>query len=434
MEKNSHRINFISIVISLFLLCSTDCYADINFSVDGICYYCRTGLTSAYVTFFSTDSESNSSRYYGIVTIPKKVTYSDTDYSVNYIGTRAFKGCSNLSNVIIPTSITKIYDDAFYNCSSIDNIEIPSSVTSIGSRAFSTCSSLKTITLPESLTEISTSTFYNCTSLESIDIPSNVTSIGSSAFSGCTSLIDVVLPSGLTDIESSLFLSCSSLKSIDIPEGVTSISNQAFKNCSSLVEIDIPNSVTNISNYAFYGCVSLSEISIPNSVTLLNIQAFYGCSNLTTLYLGTGLSKIYKEVFSGCTSLSDIYCYATTPPTCSNSSVFDSSTYSSAILHVPVGTSSDYASATAWKNFYTIIEDIDAGINEVNVDNCFGEISVSCGRITISGYKGDIKLYGIGGMLYSLISSDGSPTSITTPGSGTYILEIGKESRKIYVK
>ena len=48
------------------------------------------------------------------------------------IGIWAFFGCSRLTQVIIPNSVTKICDYAFSDCSSLTEVTIPNSVTSIG--------------------------------------------------------------------------------------------------------------------------------------------------------------------------------------------------------------------------------------------------------------------------------------------------------------
>ena len=56
------------------------------------------------------------------------------------IGDFAFSGCSSLSNIVIPDSVTAIGDFAFSGCSSLSNIVIPDSVTAIGYGAFWGCS------------------------------------------------------------------------------------------------------------------------------------------------------------------------------------------------------------------------------------------------------------------------------------------------------
>ncbi|MBO7068355.1 MAG: leucine-rich repeat domain-containing protein [Bacteroidaceae bacterium] len=94
------------------------------------------------------------SDYSGFVIIPSTVTYNDKTYSVSGIGNFAFDGCSSLTSVTIPNSMTIIGNRAFSGCSSLTSISIPNSVTSIGEAAFSDCSGLTSITIPNSVTII----------------------------------------------------------------------------------------------------------------------------------------------------------------------------------------------------------------------------------------------------------------------------------------
>ena len=147
-----------------------------------------------------------------------------------------------------------ICDRAFLYCSSLSEIVIPSSVTRIGDSAFDTCSSLSEIVIPSSVTSIGDSAFYGCYSLSEIVIPSSVTSIGDGAFSSCDSLSEIVIPSSITSIGKGVFSGCSSLSEIVIPSCVTSIGDSAFSGCNSLSKIVIPSSVTSIGDSAFYKC------------------------------------------------------------------------------------------------------------------------------------------------------------------------------------
>ena len=71
------------------------------------------------------------------------------------IGASAFEGCTALTNVSIPNSVTSIGASAFEGCTALTNVSIPNSVTSIGAEAFSWCSSLTTVycyaTIPPTL-------------------------------------------------------------------------------------------------------------------------------------------------------------------------------------------------------------------------------------------------------------------------------------------
>ena len=163
------------------------------------------------------------------------------------------------------TGLEKIPSWTFKGCTNLTNIEIPTSVTSIGNYAFDKCTSLTTIKIPESVTSISSGAFLNCTSLTTIEIPESVTSISTCAFDNCTSLT-----------------------TIKIPESITSIGDYAFQYCTNLINIELPANVTSISSYAFQYCTSLTTIKIPESITSIGAWTFYRCSNLTTVnYMGT---------------------------------------------------------------------------------------------------------------------------------------------------
>ncbi|MDD7417687.1 MAG: leucine-rich repeat protein [Treponemataceae bacterium] len=103
----------------------------------------------------------------------------------------AFSGCTSLTSVTIPDSVTSIGDYTF-RYTSLTSVTIPNSVTSIGYMAFYGCTSLTSVTIPDSVTSIETDAFYGCTSLSSVTIPDSVTSIGAGAFYECTSLSSVV--------------------------------------------------------------------------------------------------------------------------------------------------------------------------------------------------------------------------------------------------
>ena len=283
---------------------------------------------------------------------------------VTHIGTLAFYGCTDMTDITIPDSVTEIYIDAFSFCSSLTSVVIPDSVTRIDRGAFYYCDSLTNITLPDSITYIADNVFGGCYSLTSVVIPDSVTSIGDGAFAKCKSLTNVTIPDSVTSIGDRAFSYCSSLTGVVIPDSVTSIGDCAFSGCASLTDIavsegspyfcsqegvvyskdkktiiaypagresttyaiaegvtdiagafggctsltaiSIPESVTGIGSYAFSECTNLMEITIPEHVTSIGDSAFWDCAKLESLAIPDCVTSIGAGAFRGCESLKSI--------------------------------------------------------------------------------------------------------------------------------
>ena len=281
---------------------------------------------------------------------------------------RAFWNCRSLSEIVIPSSVTRIGDSAFFSCDSLKYIYIPKSVIGLNGNPFAgwngklECLSpnfvyeddvlfnkdksriisfrnqnIKSYVIPSSVTSIGDWAFLGCRSLSGIIIPSSVTSIGKSAFSSCDSLSEIVIPSSVTSIGDSAFYGCDSLSEIVIPSSVTSIGDSAFFSCFSLKYISIPKSVICLNGNPFAGwngkleCLSpnfvyeddvlfnkdksriisfrkqnIKSYVIPSSVTSIGDWAFLGCRSLSRIIIPSSVTSIGKDAFYGCDSLSEI--------------------------------------------------------------------------------------------------------------------------------
>ena len=239
------------------------------------------------------------------------------DYTIKD-GTRiiaggSFFGCTSLTSVTIPNSVTNIGNKAFYNCKSLTSITIPNNVTSIGDETFYDCESLTNVIIGNSVISIGYNAFVNCKSLTSVTFGKNLTSISFGAFQFCTSLTSVTIPNSVTSIGESAFYNCTSLTNIAIPNSVTIIDDSAFENCTSLTSViignsvTIPNSVTSIGYSAFYKCISLTSVTIGNSVARIDDSAFSNCTSLTSVTIGKSVTRIAYGAFYNCTSLKDVY-------------------------------------------------------------------------------------------------------------------------------
>lgn len=104
---------------------------------------------------------------------------------------------------------------------------IPYTVTSIGSYAFSGSNNITNISITSSVTSIGIGAFYSCTYLSSVNIPSSLTYIADSAFAYCYSLASIIIPSSVTSVGKEAFLDCMKLTNVSISRR-TRLENNVF--------------------------------------------------------------------------------------------------------------------------------------------------------------------------------------------------------------
>ena len=296
----------------------TDGASSNEFSKSGVNYIVTSSNT---VAVKSIDS------YLKSVDIPESVSNEGSTYQVTAFADYSFEGRSNISYLVIPSTITSIGEYAFIDCGSnievnIKNLSAWCNVT-LGNEHSSPLSSAKALyvdgvavsnlTIPNGVSFISNYAFYQCRCISSLTIPSSVVSIGSSTFEDCT---------GLT--------------SLTLSEGLESIGGSAFE-----------------------GCTGLSTITIPSTVSEILINAFQRCSNLNNI------TSMIRSPFA------------------IDGSTFN--TYYTATLTVPYGTRSAYMSTAGWNQFLNIVED-DSGQSVVvtanNYTREYGEENPSFGYTT----------------------------------------------------
>lgn len=92
----------------------------------------------------------------------------ESDSTLKTIGYNAFYGCSGLTQLEIPDSVTTIELYAFYSCSNLISVKLPNGTTSLPYCSFGTCSKLESVIIPKTLTEIESGAFTNCNALKTV--------------------------------------------------------------------------------------------------------------------------------------------------------------------------------------------------------------------------------------------------------------------------
>ena len=87
---------------------------------------------------------------------------------VAVIGANALSGCSDLTSVTIPSTVTTIEAGAFSSCTKLRSVKIPDAVTGIGESAFKGCSALQCVELGKKVNSIGATAFMNCGSLRAV--------------------------------------------------------------------------------------------------------------------------------------------------------------------------------------------------------------------------------------------------------------------------
>ena len=334
-------------LLTMFLLIASIKTFAYDFAIDGIYYNVLSEENhECEVTGYKEITNSD-------LIIPATVTDDkNTKYTVTCINWFAFDGCSELTSVIIPKSVTFIGFGAFQNCKNLntaiieegetditlqsgcftsvkklvvnrnivkfDNgspfspelniVELGNQISNICDGLFEECSGLTSIKIPSSVTRIGKKAFYGCSGLSTINIPKNVTSIGSEAFSECKDQT-AIIEEGETDItlQSGCFASVKKLitnRNIIVQRDDDGPYWSPFG--KNLKTAEIEDKVTNICDYLFRYCSSLTSINIPESVTDIGNSAFQECSSLTSINIPESVTCIEANAFQECSSLTSI--------------------------------------------------------------------------------------------------------------------------------
>ena len=439
---------FVMLVVLMLMTTSSAMAQEAKFEViDGFRYLLDSDTKTATLV------PKTDGKYSGDIIIPEKVKGNDgVEYVVASLGASCFEGCSGLTSITIPSSVTSLGDGCFQDCSGLTSITIPSSVTSLGDYCFPGCSGLTSITIPSSVTSLGDGCFQDCSGLTSITIPSSVTSLGDFCFWNCSGLTSITIPSSVTSLGDFCFQGCSGLISITIPSSVTSLGGNCFLNCQKLETVYFEGKYCR-SNYANLKIPTTSIIKVPTEYLQGYKDSFGSAYKYIYAWNPDGSGDDTKPVTQcatpsvsygegklmfACETTGAKYHYTITDTDIKSNALSENGEVSlSAAYNISVYATADghTASDKAEATLYWINANLDNGTN-IN--------QVRTRGVVASAHDGIISLSGLDdGEVVKFFAADGKylGSTVAANGAASYavseslvIAKVGKDSIKIAMK
>ena len=114
----SYHFSLLTALMSIVSICATahDIEVANNDGVTIYYVYANTAKTELAVSYRGSSYSKYPDEYSGHITIPGTVTYNDKTMKVTRIINNAFFGCTGLTSIEIPSSVTTISPGAFQGC------------------------------------------------------------------------------------------------------------------------------------------------------------------------------------------------------------------------------------------------------------------------------------------------------------------------------
>lgn len=194
----------------------------------------------------------------------------------------AFASIENLTEIVIPSSVSFVGEGLFSGCTNLSSIRVEDE-----NQLYSSCNGANVI-----VDIVNNKLVAGCNTSV---IPDFIDTIGVASFSG-SRIREILLPKSVKCIEPEAFAYCDELSSVIISDSLTTIAENSFYGCS-LTEIILPHSIKSIEPGAF-AYNNLAKMYIQASPPpLIDGNVFIGNSNLQHIYVPESWLDVYKEDF-----------------------------------------------------------------------------------------------------------------------------------------
>ena len=296
---------------------------------------------------------------------------------IESIADYAFFGCTSLTSLSLPTSLTTIGNNVFSDCTSLASVNFPTTLTTIGNNVFSGCTSLASVNFPTSLTTIGNYVFDGCTSLVNVDL-GEVQAIGKSCFNNCTALKEITIPASVQSIATPIFEGCKSLKAINVEEEsemYASLDGVLFnKDITALLEfprgrndLNIPASVVEIGPGAVSGVTLPASPALSEAIKAVGASAFKNCTGFDTLTIPRYIESMGEDAFD-CPDVTSVY-YNMPEAKSLPANPFGDRMPAQSTLYPPKAVAKYLRSYTPWNKFKKILAyEFEDGVEDVAAD------------------------------------------------------------------
>lgn len=326
---------------------------EVSNKITSIADYAFRGLTNLTEVKLGYNVETIGKNAFAQTGLTSFSTYFTNDHShLKTIGQSAFAYCVNLSSL---TLVEELYGletidmMAFNGCSALTEITIPATVTNIGARAFIGCTNVTDVYCNPTAKYLTwddlgggfdfkenkatilhvhpdqfdayKNKFWSLNFTIQGDFPrgtfSNYES-GTCYVSLADGTLTITPKNGIAGEIASKESGTAykwqwkeyeyDILHIVVADGITNIPNTAFADLQIAEDIQIGKDVQTIGNGAFADCKRIKTFELPEGLTSIGDHAFWDCYALTSITFPASMRTFGFRMFDSCTGLNDVYC------------------------------------------------------------------------------------------------------------------------------